>query len=283
MKEIALMGAGGKMGQRIVTKLNVHPEYKVYCVEVDPNKIALLEKMGAEVTSQDEALKKADVVILAVPDRIIGQIAEEIIPKFKSQTLLVGLDPAAFFAKVVPIRQDIGYFVVHPCHPPLFGEETSPEALNDWFGGTAKQDIVCALVHGSEKDYLTGEGLAKNMFSPVRKAHRITLEQMVLLEPALCETFTLSLVDAIREGFEEVVKMGVPPDAVLGFLWGHLRIELGIVFGMAGFPVSDGAKLAMQKGKELIFCPDWKEKIFDIKNIEKSVVEIVGKDKNIVV
>lgn len=278
MSEIALMGAGGKMGQRIITKLNAHPEHKVYCVEVDPSKIALLEKMGVEVTSQDEALRKANVVILAIPDRLISQIAEEIVPKFRGQTLLVGLDPAAFFAKVVPIRRDIGYFVVHPCHPPLFGGETSPEALNDWFGGTAKQDIVCALVHGSETDYLTGESLAKDMFSPVRKAHRITLEQMVLLEPALCETFTLSLVDAIREGFEEVVKMGVPPDAALSFLWGHLRIELGIVFGMAGFPVSDGAKLAMQKGKEILFRSDWKEKVFDIKNIARSVAEIVGKE-----
>ena len=55
---------------------------------------------------------------------------------------------------------------------------------------------------------------------------------------------------------------------------GHIRIELAIIFGYAGFPFSDGAKLAIEKAKERIFLPDWKENIFDLENIKHSVREI---------
>jgi D-apionate oxidoisomerase len=43
---------------------------------------------------------------------------------------------------------------------------------------------------------------------------------------------------------------------------------------MAGFPFSDGAILAINKAKDRIFRPDWKENVFDIANVKRSVDEI---------
>ena len=99
---------------------------------------------------------------------------------------------------------------------------------------------------------------------------------MAMLEPALVETFTLTLVDSMKEGLDKIIEMGVPEEAAKAFLFGHIRIELAITFGLAGFTVSDGAKLAMQKARELIFKPEWKENIFSIDKIKKSVQEITG-------
>ena len=71
-----------------------------------------------------------------------------------------------------------------------------------------------------------------------------------------------------------MVNMGVPEEAAWAFLLGHLRVEFGIVFGLAGFPVSDGAKLAMEQGREQLMRPNWKENVFNLDRIRQSVAEI---------
>ncbi|HUP31752.1 MAG TPA: phosphogluconate dehydrogenase C-terminal domain-containing protein [Gaiellaceae bacterium] len=72
---------------------------------------------------------------------------------------------------------------------PLFLEETDPAALRDYFGsGLARQSVVNALVQGDEDDYALGERLSQVMWGPILRSHRITLEQMAVLEPALSET-----------------------------------------------------------------------------------------------
>ena len=87
--------------------------------------------------------------------------------------------------------------------------------------------------------------------------HRITVAQMALLEPALVETLGLTCFFAMREAMDEVIRMGVPEQAVKDFMYGHLRTTLAIVFDFAGFPVSDGARLAVAEAKKQIFQPDW--------------------------
>lgn len=276
MTKVALLGAGGKMGCRITGNIKDKTEYDVSYVEISVEGIARLKKLGVTVTPWDEALKEADVVILALPDILIGKISEEIIPLLKPKTMVVGLDPAAAYAEVMPVRDDLTYFVSHPCHPPLFNDETDPEARKDWFGGVAKQDVVNAIYKGPESDYEKGEVFSRIIYAPVGNTYRISVEQMAMLEPALVETFTLTLIDSMKEGLDRIVEMGVPEDAAKSFLFGHIRIELAIVFGLAGFTVSDGAKLAMKKARELVFKPDWKENIFSIDKIKKSVQEITG-------
>ena len=274
MTTIALMGAGGKMGMRITRNLKDNPDYATLYVEVSEAGKASLAELGLPVTPQDEAMKQADVVILAVPDALIGKICSDIVPKFRSGTMVMGLDPAAGYAGVLPKREDITYFISHPCHPPMFGEETDLEAQRDWFGGVkAKQNIICSLHQGPEEDYAKGEAIARTIFAPVMRAHRLTTEQMAILEPALVETLALTCITIMREGMEEVIRMGLPEQAVRDFLFGHIRTAAAIVFDFAGAPVSDGAKLAASQAKKEIFQPDWK-KVLEIESIKKSVKAI---------
>jgi D-apionate oxidoisomerase len=275
--KVALMGAGGKMGCRIADNVKDLDRYDVSYVEVSPEGRARLAERGIAPAPDAAALADADAVILALPDRLIATITERIVPQLKAGAMVVGLDPAAAYAGVIPIRDDLTYFVTHPCHPPLFHDETRPEAMRDWFGGIhAKQHIVCALHHGPESDYAKGEQLARDIYAPVMNAYRVTVEQMAILEPAMAETFAATLVTALKEALDGVVAMGVPEDAAREFLLGHLRIEVAIVFGIAGFPFSDGAKLAIAQAYEKIFKPDWKEKVLDLSALRESVNAITG-------
>ena len=276
MSTIALMGAGGKMGLRVARNLKGNADHKTLYVEISDAGKASLKELGLSATPQDEALQQADVVILALPDRLIGKICQDIVPKLRSGTMVMGLDPAAGYAGVLPERKDISYFISHPGHPPLFGEETDIEAQRDWFGGVkAKQPIVCSLHQGPEKDYAKGEAIARVIFAPVTRAHRVTTEQMALLEPALVETLALTCFMVIREAMEEIVRMGVPQQAAFDFLMGHIRTTIAIVFDFAGAPVSDGAKLAAEQARKQLFQPDWK-KILKIENVKQSVKDITS-------
>ncbi len=270
MTTIALLGAAGKIGSRIAALLKDDSAYRTLFVEANPASEKRLRKAGLTATPRDEAVRQAEVVILAVPDLLIGQIAGEIVPQLKPGPLVIGLDPAAPYSGKLPPRSDISYFITHPCHPPIYNDETNDKARTDYFGGVAKQNIVCALMQGPEQHYALGELIARKMFAPVMNAHRITVEQMAILEPALVETITIPLIMIIREAMDEAIKQGVPPDAARDFLLGHLNIDIAILFGFLNAQFSDGAKLAAQRGMEQIIRPDWK-RIFEPDNIMREV------------
>jgi hypothetical protein len=272
------MGAGGKMGCRITDNLMKMPDkYDMAYVEVSEPGVANLAKRGLKPTPQAEALKDADAVILALPDKLIGRITREIVPLLKPGAMVVSLDPAAAYAEVIPLRDDLSYYVTHPCHPPMFNDEVTEEARTDWFGGVkAKHHVVSALHRGPESDWAKGDTLARDMYAPVMNNYRITVEQMAILEPALVETFAATCISAIKEAYDEAVKMGVPAEAAWEFLSGHARIEFAIIFGFSGFPFSDGAKLAIANAYQKIFKPDWKENIMNIEHLKKSVADITG-------
>jgi hypothetical protein len=76
-------------------------------------------------------------------------------------TMVVSSMPPLPHAGHLPERADITYFVTHPCHPPIFNDETDPAAKADHFGGiAAKQHIVNALMQGPEAHYALGEEVA---------------------------------------------------------------------------------------------------------------------------
>ncbi len=270
MITIALFGAAGKIGARIARLLHADPTYTTLFLEAGENGQARLRDMGLTVTTQADAVKVADVAILAVPDLFIGKIAADIVPGLKSGAMVIGLDPAAPHSGKLPHREDISYFITHPCHPPVYNDETEPSARSDYFGGTAKQNIVCALMQGSEEHYALGEQIACKMFAPVMNAHRITVEQMAILEPALVETVTITCMQVIRDAMDEAIQRGVPPAAARDFLLGHINIDIAILFGFLNAQFSDGAKLAVKRGMEQIIQPDWK-KVFEPDNIMKEV------------
>jgi len=270
MITIALFGAAGKIGARIAKLLHHDKAYTTLFVEAGEPGQARLREMNLTPTIQAEAVKAADVVILAVPDLLIGKIAGEIVPALKSGAMVIGLDPAAPHSGKLPPRSDISYFITHPCHPPVYNDEILSEARTDFFGGVAKQNIVCSLMQGPEAHYALGEQIARKMFAPVMNAHRITVEQMAILEPALVETVTITCMQIIRDAMDEAVKRGVPPEAARDFLLGHINIDIAILFGFLNAQFSDGAKLAVKRGMEQIIQPDWK-KVFEPENIMNEV------------
>jgi len=279
MTTIALFGAAGKMGARTAERLAACPEYNVLYVEANARMEDVLRARGLAPVPAHDAATHADVVILAIPDVAIGRVAGEIVPLMRPGAMLVCLDPAAPVAGELPARTDVAYFVTHPCHPPLIKHEDDPAAQADFFGGVARQHIVCALMQGSEADYALGEAIARAMFAPVMKAHRITVEQMAILEPALTETVVLTCLSVVREALDAAIAAGVPADAARDFLLGHMGVNVGMFFGYADIVVSDGAKLAMARGREALFKPDWK-RAFEWDNVLQQVNAIVkaGKD-----
>ena len=106
MESIALIGAGGTIGCRITDNLR-HMQYDVRYVENGEVGIENIEKRGLTVNPVGDAVEDADAVILAVPDRLIGGIAGEIVPVLKRGCLVITLDPAAGYGGLLPKRDGI--------------------------------------------------------------------------------------------------------------------------------------------------------------------------------
>jgi hypothetical protein len=273
---ITLLGAGGKMGGRITANLRHLPEYQVDYVEASAERSKQMAADGIVTTPIEEALGKARAIILGLPDKLIGKITHEIVPKLNPGTIVVGLDPAAAYAGVMPKRDDITYFIAHPCHPPLFSDNEPASPKSDWFGGqsTLKQSVVCALHQGPEEHYAVGEKLASAMFAPILNTYRVTVEQMAILEPAVVESTMATCIVAMREAMDRAVALGVPEQAARDFCLGHIRTLTAVTFGFAGFPVSDGAKKAIEQNRPKIFRDNWIEEVISVPAIRESVRDI---------
>ena len=252
MTSIALFGAGGKMGHRLSRNLN-GSRFAVRHVEVsEAGRARLAQDFGIACVLAEEALAGAEVVILAVPDTHIGKVAQSVQHLLKPGMMVVVLDAAAPFAGHLPERPDLTYFVTHPCHPPIFNDETDPEAKKDRFGGiAAKQHIVSALMQGPEEHYALGEEVARTIWAPVMRSHRVSVEQMALLEPGLSETVVASLLDVMR----------------------HMNILGAVIFKEQPGVFSDACNKAIQFGKPMLMRDDWK-RVFEPGEIAASIRRI---------
>jgi len=271
MKKIVVLGAGGKMGYRCSSNLRGSP-YEVSHVEVSEAGRTRLKELGITCASADAAIPQADVVVLAIPDNAIGKATAQLAAQFKRGAILIALDAAAPFAGELPAREDLTIFVAHPCHPPIFNDETEMEAKRDHFGGMkAKQAIVCALLRGPDAHFDLAEDVAKRMYAPVMRSHRATVDQMAILEPVLSETICATCLTVIREATDEAVRRGVPKEVAHDFILGHLNVELAILFDqLPGVRMSDAANRAVDRAKKEIFAPDWK-KVFEPEAIRESI------------
>jgi len=274
MLKVTIIGAGGKMGLRLTDNL-MSADYQMSYLEVSPEGIERLKAIGVDVSSSNEVIPKADIIIFAVPDIYIKKVTEEYVPMMKPGALGVTLDPAAPLAGALPERDDIAYLAAHPSHPSVFNWEPDEKNHFDYFGGiAARQAIVCALIQGEEKHYEIGEQVARIMYAPVTVSHRITLKQMGILEPALSETFLGAVVTKMKEAVDIVVEKGVPREAAFDFFYGHVNIEMALLFGKhPGGQFSDAAKKAIKIGEDLIFKETWKE-IFEDESIADQIKAI---------
>ena len=264
------------MGYRCSANLRGAP-YEVLHIEVSEGGRARLKELGLSAVGADEGLPRADVVVLAIPDSLIGKVTTQLVDKFKNGAILIALDAAAPFAGELPERADLSIFVAHPCHPPIFNDETDLAAKRDYFGGlAAKQAIVCALMRGPEEHYALAEDVSTRMYAPVMRTHRATVDQMAILEPVLSETITATCLTIIREATDEAVRRGVDKQAAFDFVLGHLNVELAILFDqLPGVRMSDAANRAVERAKKEIFVPDWK-KVFERDAITESIHAITS-------
>jgi hypothetical protein len=259
-RSVAVLGAGGKMGFRVTRKLH-DAGYDLRAVEIGDAGKARLADAGIAALDAATGLKGADVVVLALPDNIIGKVANEIASDLGPGTMLLILDAAAPYADVLPKdRPDLTYFVGHPCHPPLYNDETDWSARRDYHGGVAKQSIVCALMQGPETHYAVGVEICEAMWSPVTRTHRVTVEQLAILEPGLSEMLAMCMIDIMSEAVDECEKTyGIPREAAHDFLIGHLNVEIAMWFGYSPKVPSDAALRLLQFGKSKIMQENWRE------------------------
>jgi hypothetical protein len=273
---ITLVGAGGKMGCRLTDNF-VKTAHRVQYLEVSPRGLENLRQRGVAVTDQASSVPASDVVILAVPDVAIGAVAREVVPQMKPGALLMTLDPAAPLDEQLPRRDDIGCVIAHPCHPSVFNWEPAETAFRDFYGGiSAKQAIVVALMWGGEGDYARGVEVATAMYAPVSRVHRVTLEQMAMLEPALVETLAQTCLEIVKEGHDRLVAAGVPEAAVRDFVLGHLRIQIAVLFGEVNGTFSDAAYKISRRAKPVLFKEGW-QRIFELPDIREQVRDITRK------
>jgi putative NADH-flavin reductase len=272
--KIVLMGAGGKMGVRSAANL-AKTDFEVAHVEIsEAGRARLKEAVGVDCVDVDAAMAGADVVLLAVPDTAIKAVSAAIIDKVPSGAMVVCLDAAGPFAGHLPERADVTYFVTHPCHPPIYNDEQTEAGRKDYFGGiAAQQGIVNALMQGPEAHYALGERVGQAIYAPVARSHRVTVEQMALLEPGLSETVCASLLDVMREAMDEVVARGVPKEAARDFLLGHMNILGAVIFEEVDGVFSDACNKAIEFGKPVLMRDDWK-RVFEPDEIAASIQRI---------
>lgn len=273
--QIAVLGAGGKMGLRVTRKL-VASAYDIVAVENAQAGRDRLAEAGIPVAGDDAWIASADVIVLAIPDNAIEAVTSKLVPQIKSGAMMLILDAAAPYAGVLPQRDDVTYFIGHPCHPPLYNDETEWDARRDYHGGIANQAIVCALMQGPESHYDLGREICEIMWSPIIRTHRVTTEQLAILEPGLSEMVAMPFIETMVEAVDECANTyGIDRQAAFDFLIGHLNVEIAMWFGFSPKVPSDAALRLMAFAKSVVVKENWRDAL-DPKKIKEAAELIVG-------
>lgn len=271
---VAIIGAGGKMGLRAAEKIGLMAGFHVLMCESHPERAAALTEKGYTVTALPEALAEADFVFLAVPDALIGSLSREAEPLMKPGAMLIVLDAAAAYAGEMPVTGRIGMMITHPCHPAFFVDRPTPEERTDYFGGVARQDILVCLMQGSEESFAKGCDVCRAVFAPVDTAHRVTVEQFAFLEPAMSELIVGTAARWMRDSLDAAIEAGVPRAAAEAFMAGHAQIAIAICFGAEKAPFSDAAQLAIEWGTREFLDPDWR-RVFRREVLQSAIQEMI--------
>lgn len=77
----------------------------------------------------------------------------------------------------------------------------------------------------------------------------------------------------VKEGFDKIIEKGVPEVAVRDFMFGHLRIQIAVLFKEVNGIFSDAAYKISKRAKPILFREGW-QKIFEMDDIREQVREI---------
>ncbi|MHC5260484.1 phosphogluconate dehydrogenase C-terminal domain-containing protein [Streptomyces sp. UC4497] len=271
---VAVIGAAGKMGQRVSNNL-VKSDFTVLFSENSPKGQELIRSLGRELTDSEAAAQQADVLILAVPDIVLGKVSEQLVPLLKPGAVVLTLDPAAAYAGLLHPRADVHYVCAHPCHPSVFLQRKTQAELDDTFGGiAAPQEVVAAYEGGDEAKQALAGSVIRVMYAPVVDVHWVTVKQLAVLEPTLVETIACMVGALLNEALHETVHtVGVPEKAARAMLLGHTQVALANTL-KGDNPFSDACLIAMDYGRDSIVKDDWK-KVFDDGELDKVITKML--------
>lgn len=277
LKIITVIGAGGKMGMRISANLQTS-DFQVFYCENSPTAQQQVTEQGRELSDAQSVVPVSDVVILAVPDIVLGKVSDVVVPQMKPGAILLTLDPAAAYANLIAHREGIEYAVAHPCHPSVFLHRYTKEEHEDAFGGIAAiQHVAASFETGNDEQKSQLSKVVSCMYGPVAEVHWVTVKQLAYLEPTLVETVACMVGSFMKEALDETVKhSGVPEEAAKAMLYGHIQIALAVAF-RATNPFSDACMIAMEYGREKIIKPDWKV-IFEEQELDKVIARMLKID-----
>jgi D-apionate oxidoisomerase len=271
---VTVVGAGGKMGMRVSNNLERSP-HRVFYVENHPVAVERVRAAGREVSDANTAVAQSDVIVMAVPDILLGQISESIVPAAQPGAVLLTLDPAALYAGLIAHREDMYFAVAHPCHPSVFLQRKGSDEWADTFGGiAAPQDVVAALETGDLQVRDRAEQVIRTIYSPVLDVHWVTVKQLTVLEPTVTETITCMISGLLKDVLGEAVNTaGIPEEAVKAMMFGHVQIALAnSLLGSNAF--SDAAMIAMDYGRQRVIRDDWK-RIFDDAELDTVIARML--------
>ena len=237
---------------------------------------------GLDTVAPETAVPVADITVLAVPDSLIKVISAKIVPLLRPGTTLIILDPAAAVAKELVMRDDCTFVVTHPCHPSYFIDQDTYEARHDYFGGiSGKQDIVTALIQGSEERFEEARKISEKMFEPVEHSYVLGLRDIAFLEPTLVELVGATCLYAMAETVNEAERRGIPRDAAISFLTGHIYNLSANFLGLLDAKVSDACTVAINLGNKLVLKEDWK-KVWDDEVLDKVIGTMLHPEKPLI-
>jgi hypothetical protein len=274
---VSVIGAGGKMGTRVSNNLAKHLEsIDLHLCENSETGIASIQARGFSVVPMDAAVQGSDIVVLAVPDVIIKKVSEGVVALMKPGTTLIILDPAAAVARELALRDDCTFVVTHPCHPSFFVNQETPEARADAFGGiAATQDLVMAKIQGDDDNFARAKKVSELMFAPVTNCFVMSIRDIAFLEPTLAEILGASTLYAMAETVNEAQRRGIPREAAISFLTGHINVLSSIFLDRLGnAQVSDACKVAIGLGNRMVLRDDWK-RIWDDDVLDKAIATML--------
>jgi len=271
---VTVVGAGGKMGMRVSDNL-ARSTYTVFYCENHPAAQDRVRAAGRELSDTSESASRSDVVILAVPDVVLGEVSEALVPQLRPGTILLTLDPAAAYAGILAGSPEVHTAVAHPCHPSIFLERTSAEEWADTFGGAAApQDVIAALESGDSAARERAEAVIRTIYGPVIDVHWVTVKQLAVLEPTLVETITCMISGLLKDALHETVHtVGVPEPAARAILLGHAQVALTNSLRGSN-PFSEACLIAMDYGRRTVIRDDWK-KIFDDDELDMVIAKML--------
>lgn len=274
---VSVIGAGGKMGTRVTNNLAKHQDVvELFFCETSEPGIASIRERGYEPVPAENTVPKSDIIVLAVPDKIIKIVSVGIVQMMSPGTTLIILDPAAAVARELSLRDDCTFVVTHPCHPSYFLDQNSYESRQDYFGGVAgKQDIVLAKIQGEDANFAKAREICEMMFAPVEHSYVMGIRDIAFLEPTLVEILGATTLYAMAETVNEAERRGISRAAAESFLTGHVyNLSANFLGKLQGVKVSDACMVAIGIGNRLVLRDDWK-KIWDDEVLDKAIATML--------